>query len=520
MAEAKTTILWVDDEIDLLGSHIMFLEEKGYEVKPVSNGEDAVRIVASKAPDIVLLDQMMPGMDGITTFLRIKEVNNAVPVIMITKIEEDELIDEALRKRIDDFLLKPVNPLQIMSAVRRILESRAIREKEISREYVEHFNEIETLRAAADSWEDWMRIHASLSEWDNLLDEFPDSGLMQTHLDQRRQCNVEFSMFVEKHYMKWVGDGERPRLSVDLVKEFVAPCRREGKRVYLVIIDCLRLDQWLAIQSMLEPYYNIELDYYYSILPTATPYSRNAIFSGLFPSEIAAVYPQYWNEHETDEKGKNRYERQLLDGQLKRMGLDVSPSVKYLKVYDAEEAMQVRKQVPTLAAVPIVALVFNFVDIVAHSRSEVRLLQEILPNESAYRSFTRSWFAHSPLLDILKAIAQQGATVILTTDHGSILVRRSAVALGDRETSTNVRYKFGNNLNIDSRQALHIKAPLDYKLPSEGLNKNYIIAKEDFYFVYPTNFHEYERFFKDSFQHGGISLEEMVLPCVTLEPKR
>ncbi len=520
MAGAKTTILWVDDEIDLLKSHIMFLEEKGYEVKPVSNGEDAVRMVAAAPPDIVLLDQMMPGLDGISTFLRVKEVNQAVPVIMITKIEEDELIDEALRKRIDDFLLKPVNPVQIVSAVRRILESKAIREKELSREYVDHFNEIEALRARAEGWETWIKVHASLSEWDNILDEFPDSGLMQTHLDQRRQCNVEFSMFVEKNYRTWVSDGRRPRLSVDLVKDFVGPHRRNGRRVYFVVIDCLRLDQWMAIQPMLEPYYNVHTDYYYSILPTATPYSRNAIFSGLFPSEIASMYPQYWNEQDTDEGGKNRFERQLLGEQLKRLGLAATPPVKYLKVYDAEEAQQVRRQIPTLGKLPLVALVFNFVDVVAHSRSEMRLLQEILPNESAYRSFTRSWFAHSPLLDILKAIAQEDAVVVVTTDHGSILVRRSAKVLGDRETSTNVRYKHGHNLNTDGRQALRIKAPLEYKLPAEGLNKNYIIAKEDFYFVYPTNFHEYERYFKDSFQHGGISLEEMVLPCVTLDPKR
>ncbi len=520
MADTKTTILWVDDEVDLLTSHIMFLEEKGYEVKRVSNGEDAIRIVASQAPNIVLLDQMMPGLDGISTFLGIKEVNQAVPVIMITKIEEDELIDEALRKRIDDFLLKPVNPVQILSAVRRILEGKAIREKELSREYVGHFNDIESMKAAASGAEDWIKIHASLSEWDNILDEFPDSGLMQTHLDQRRQCNVEFSMFIERNYKDWVGTGERPRMSIDLVKEFVGPHRREGRRVYFIVIDCLRLDQWLAIQPMLEPYYNVKLDYYYSILPTATPYSRNAIFSGLYPSEIASIYPQYWSEQDSDEVSKNRFERQLLDAQLKKMGLSANPPVKYLKVYDADEALQVRRQVPTLGKLPLIALVFNFVDIVAHSRSEMRLLQEILPNESAYRSFTRSWFAHSPLLDILKAVAREGATVVVTTDHGSILVHRSAKALGDRSTSTNVRYKYGNNLNTDTRQALHIKAPLDYKLPAEGLNKNYIIAKEDFYFVYPTNFHEYERYFKDSFQHGGISLQEMILPCVTLEPKR
>jgi CheY-like chemotaxis protein len=520
MAEKKGSILWVDDEVDLLKSQIMFLEERGYSVKAVANGGDAIRLVQGGSYDLVLLDQMMPGLDGLSTFAKIKEIDPSLPVVMITKMEEEELIDEALRKRIDDFLLKPVNPVQILSAARRILEGKEIRERELSREFVEDFNEVEALKAKAAGWDDWLGIHLKLCEWDILLDEFPDSGLMQSHLDQRRQCNVEFAMYVEKAYRDWVKDKDRPLLSVDVIAEFVAPHLSAGKKVYFVIIDCLRLDQWLAIEPMLEPYYSIKRDYYYSILPTATPYSRNAIFAGLFPSEIAAAYPQYWTEMASDEMGKNRYERQLLDKQLNKMGIRVSPSLKYLKIYTADEANQARKQVPTLQNVQLVAMVFNFVDIVAHSRSESVVLQEMLPDESAYRSFTKSWFLHSPLYDILKSVALQDATVIVTTDHGSVLGKRSAVALGDRETSTNVRYKFGTNLNCEERQAVRLKNPLDFKLPAGGVNKNYIIAKEDFYFVYPTNFHEYQRHYKHSFQHGGISMEEMVLPCVTMTPKR
>jgi DNA-binding response OmpR family regulator len=520
MAERKSSILWVDDEVDLLKSHIVFLEDKGYKITPVSNGEDAIGLVQSGTFDLVLLDQMMAGLDGLSTFVRIKEVNPSIPVVMITKIEEEELIDEALRKRIDDFLLKPVNPVQILSAARRILESKEIRQKELSREYVENFNAVEELKSRATGWRDWLDIHVKLSEWDIILDEFPDSGLMQSHLDQRKQCNVEFSMFIEKSYRDWVHDADRPRLSVDLVADFAAPDLSARKRLYFIIIDCLRLDQWLAIEPMLEPYFSIKRDYYYSILPTATPYSRNAIFSGLFPSEIAAAYPQYWNETGSSEIGKNRHEKQLLDKQLKKMGVKIAPPLKYLKIYTADEAIQARRQIPTLQNVPLVAMVFNFVDIVAHSRSESVVLQEMLPDESAYRSFTRSWFMHSPLYDILKAVSLQNAIAVVTTDHGSVLGRKSAVALGDRETSTNVRYKFGTNLNCDPRQAVRIKDPSEYKLPPGGINKNYIIAKEDYYFVYPTNFHEYERHYKHSFQHGGISMEEMILPCVTMKPKR
>jgi DNA-binding response OmpR family regulator len=520
MVEGKASILWVDDEVDLLKSQIMFLEERGYKVTPVSNGEDAVRLVEEKDFDLVLLDQMMPGMDGLTTLVKMKDVAASLPVVMITKMEEEELIDEALRKRIDDFLLKPVNPIQILSAARRILETKQIRETELSREFVEDFNEIEAVKSRARGWSDWLNVHIKLSEWDIRLDQYPDSGLMQSHLDQRKQCDVEYAMYIEKVYKDWMRDGDRPCMSVDVIASFVAPHLSAGKKVYFIIMDCLRLDQYMAIEPMLEPYFTIKRDYYYSILPTATPYSRNAIFAGLFPSEIAAKYPQYWDETGSDEMGKNRFERQLLEEQLRKMQLRPSPPLKYVKVYDAEEAQNARRQIPTLRNMPLVAMVFNFVDIVAHSRSESIVLQEILPDESAYRSFTRSWFMHSPLLDILKQVSNQGATVVLTTDHGSILGKRSALALGDRETSTNVRYKFGTNLNCDERQAVRVKNPIEYNLPGGGLNKNYIIAKEDYYFVYPTNFHEYERHYKDSFQHGGISMEEMVLPCITLMPKR
>jgi DNA-binding response OmpR family regulator len=519
MEDRKASILWVDDEIDLLKSQIMFLEERGYRVIGVSNGEDAVGLVETEPFDLVLLDQMMPGMDGLATLVKIKEANPSLPVVMITKMEEEDLIDEALRKRIDDFLLKPVNPVQILSAARRILETKQIRETELSKEFVADFNQVESMKAGAKGWEDWLKIHLKLSEWDIQLDKYPDSGLMQSHLDQRRQCNVEYAMYIEDAYRDWMRDSDRPLLSVDLMASFVAPHLSAGKKVYFIIIDCLRLDQYLAIEPMLEPYYSIKRDYYYSILPTATPYSRNAIFAGLFPGEIAESYPKYWDETGSDEMGKNRFEKQLLDKQLQKMGMRISPSPKYFKIYTADEAVQARRQIPTLQNVSLVAMVFNFVDIVAHSRSESVVLQEILPDESAYRSFTKSWFMHSPLLDILRTISQSDVVVVLTTDHGSVLGRRSAKALGDRETSTNVRYKFGNNLNCDPRQAVRVKDPVEYKLPSGGVNKNYIIAKEDYYFVYPTNFHEYERHYKHSFQHGGISMEEMILPCVTLVPK-
>jgi hypothetical protein len=351
------------------------------------------------------------------------------------------------------------------------------------------------------------------------LDDAEDSGLKQSQADLRKEADVEFGSFVENNYVSWLSGTEGPPLSPSLFQKFIVPHLKQNKRVYFVVIDCMRLDQWFKIEPLLETYFNISRDYYYSILPTATPYSRNAIFSGLFPLEIAQKYPEYWQENVPEEISRNRFEKNLMEAQLDRLGIKLNPGPRYVKVYNTEEANAIKRQVSTYLSIPFAAFVFNFLDILAHGRSESEILQELAPDESAFRSLMRSWFSHSVLFDILKAMAQQEAVVILSTDHGSILGKKAALVYGDRETSTNLRYKFGNNLVCDDKQAVHVKDPRRFKLPANGLNKNYILAKEDYYFVYPTKFHEYERQYRGSFQHGGISLEEMILPCVTLEPK-
>ncbi|MGQ9604116.1 MAG: T9SS response regulator signal transducer PorX [bacterium] len=511
-------ILWVDDEVDLLKSQIVFLEKRGYKVSTAASGADAIKLVSRETFDLIFLDQMMPGMDGLATLVKIKEMRPFVPVVMVTKVEEEDLIDEALRKNIDDFLLKPISPVQIISVARRILESRQIRQEELTRKYAEDFHRVEQIMAEARTWSDWIDIHTRLSEWDVLLDELGDPGLIQSHLDQRRQCNIEFSSFIEKVYPHWLRGNDRPPLSVDVIKGFVVPHLLDHKKVYFIVIDCLRLDQWLTLEPLVANMYSIKRDYYYSILPTATPYARNAIFAGMFPAQLAKRYPNYWDENAPEEIGKNRYEKQLLEEQIAGIKLRIPPKIKYIKVYDAEDAQQARRQVPTLKNVELIAMVFNFVDIVAHTRSESVVLKELLPTESAYRSLTKSWFTHSVLFEILKKIVDEKAVVVVTTDHGSVLSRRSAVVLGDRDTSPNVRYKFGSNLNCNADQAIKVKDPEDYFLPRGGINKNYIIAKEDYYFVYPTNQHEYERYYKDTFQHGGVSMEEMILPLITMVP--
>jgi CheY-like chemotaxis protein len=515
----KREILWVDDEIDLLRPHILFLDERGYHVTPVGNGEDAVGLVRDQGFDLVLLDEFMPGLSGLETLEAIKDVNPNLPVIMITKSEEESLVDEAIGKRIDDFLIKPVNPVQVLSACRRLLDRRSIQSRQLTRDYVEDFRKNAMKRASAPTWEDWVDIHINLSEWDVLIDEFPEDDLRQTHSDQRRESNVEFAKFIEKRYQDWLSGDDAPVLSNELVSRFLVPEINKHASVCFVILDCMRLDQWMTIEPLLEPYFSIERQHYFSILPSATPYSRNAIFAGLFPIEIQKKFPKYWQETTGDERSKNRYERQLMDKQLERLGLNLSPQPKYVKIYNTEEANNVRRQARGYASQRLVSLVFNFMDMLAHGRSESELLQEISPDESAFRSLTKSWFAHSALFDILKLLAAQGVTVVVTSDHGSVLGTRATVAYGDRQTSTNLRYKFGNNLNCDTRHAMVIKNPEAFKLPADSLNKNYILAEEDYYFVYPTKYHEYERQYKGSFQHGGISLEEMIVPCAILTAK-
>lgn len=512
-------LLWADDEFDLLRPHMLFLKERGYNVIPVGNGEDAVRLVKEKRFDLVLLDEFMPGLSGLETLEAIKGVSPALPVVMITKSEEETLVDEAIAKRIDDFLIKPVNPVQVLSACRRILDRRSIQSKQLTRDYVEDFRKSAMRRQSNPTAIDWYKIHLNLSEWDVRIDEFPEEGLRQTHSDQRREANVEFVKFIEDHYLEWLAGQDAPALSPDVVRTFLVPQLERQPSVCFVILDCMRLDQWLKIEPLLEPYFELERNYYYSILPTATPYARNAIFAGMFPSEICRKYPQYWQEVSGDERSKNRYERQLMDRQLDRLKIKLKPSPKYVKIYNAEEANNVRRQARGFASQRLVSLVYNFMDMLAHGRSESELLQEIAPDEAAFRSLTRSWFAHSALLDTLRSLAAQGTTVVLTTDHGSVLGTRAAVAYGDRQTSTNLRYKFGNNLNCDTRHAMLIKNPELFKLPADALNKNYILAEEDYYFVYPTKYHEYERQYRGSFQHGGISLDEMIVPCAVLTAK-
>ena len=518
MQNTRNRILWVDDEIDLLRPHILFLEGKGFAVTPVTNAADGIDLIAGQNFDLVLLDEQMAGMDGLTALQEMKDINPALPIVMVTKSEEESLMEEAIAARIDDYLTKPVNPSQILLICKKILEKKQITSDKFSRDYAAEFSQISQRLFEPLVWNDWVDIAIKMANWDIELDRHDELGLHQTLADQRRECNAEFARFIEKNYLNWLAGDAPPALSVDVVRNFLLPKLGDDKKVVFLVIDNLRLDQWLVIEPLLYNYFNIQKDYYCSILPTATPYSRNAIFAGLYPLQIQQQFPQYWADKD-DEQSLNRFEKELLDAQLQREKVRLSNGSKYVKILDANEAKNLEKNIPSLANLSLLSLVVNFVDILAHSRSDSKILREIIPDEAAYRSLTRSWFTHSFVFRVLKELANRGNTIVLTTDHGSLRGMRGTKVMADKNTSTNLRYKFGRNLNTDKKYAIVVKDPSTFKLPSSGINTNFILAKEDYYFVYPTNYNYYLNFYKDTLQHGGISIEEMILPVITLEPK-
>lgn len=522
MKEKK--ILWVDDEIELLRSHIIFLSEKGFEVDTVTNGEDAVSSVREKEYDLIFLDEMMAGMGGLATLSQIKDINPNIPVVMITKNEEESLMDEAIGGRIIDYLTKPVNPSQVLLVCKKILEGKKISGQYAAKDYLQDFNQISHAFLNDMDFEEWKDIYLKLVSWDVELDSHPEVDLRQTLNDQKKEGNKEFSKFVERNYKGWLnslGDAYTPTLSPEIVPKYVIPHLHDSNSsVFFFVIDCLRYDQWLIMENHLRDLFRIEKEFYYAILPTATPYARNSLFSGLFPSEIEKHYPDLWSSGDDDEKSMNKYEKELLQKLLERKRIKLRNELKYIKIIDPEVGRNFEQNILSYQSTHLTAVVVNFLDMIAHGRSDSDLLKEIAPDEPAYRSLTNTWFTHSSLLGSLKALAKiKNAKIVITTDHGSIRSLRGAKVLGDREASVNLRFKFGRNLKVDEKHAIYIKNAEEYKLPKRGVTINYIIAKEDFYFVYPTDYHKYLTYYKDTFQHGGISMEEMILPVITMEPK-
>ncbi len=522
MKEERGHILWIDDEIELLRSHILFLEQKGYNVSVATNGDDAIEFLkkAGKDIDLILLDEIMPGKGGLQTLVEIKEVVPGVPVVMVTKNEEESLMEEAIGHKISDYLTKPVNPSQILMVCKKFIEAKKIKSEKLTMEYLQGFRTISNALMTELDYYDWIEIYLRLIKWDIELDEHPELGLGESLFELKRQCNVEFGKFIERNYPEWVESENRPILSTDVVERFIVPEIEDVKNVVFFVVDCMRLDQWFVMERELHEYYIIDREFYYSILPTATPYSRNAIFSGLFPIEIEKRFPELWEGNDEGEKSRNKYEKDFLEDLLKRHKVQMKSKLKYFKIIDPDFGVGVEQNITTYAQGQLTAIVVNFVDMLAHGRSDSTVIRELSFDESAYREVTKAWFVHSSFYRMLKTLSKmKNVVVFVTTDHGSIRALRGSRVLADREAATNLRYKYGRNLKCDEKEAIFIEKPETYKLPKRGVTINYIIAKEDYYFVYPTDYHHYLNLYKDTFQHGGVSLEEMIIPIVKLIPK-
>lgn len=514
---APKKILWVDDEIDSLRPHILFLRKRGYEVDTAMSGDDGLAMVGKERYDLVLLDEMMPGKDGLTTLEEIKDIQPHLPVVMVTKSEEEALMDDAIGQKIDDYLVKPVNPSQILLVIKRLLDSRQIIISSSMRRYIAEINRFNQKLYGDVGPQDWLEAARILATWSLELDANNDPGLAQALEGTRKEWNNEFTKYIESNYTDWLFADDRPLLSADVAPRYVAPELQAGRKVLFVVIDCMRLDQWMLIEPLLADYYNIQRESYFSIIPSATPFARNALFAGLFPDQIHEKYPD--NYRVQDEGSLNRNEEEFMLDNMVRNGLSADLRAKYLKVHSDSEGDTLAKRIADYFDSPLVSIVYNFLDMLVHGRSNNVILREIAGTEAAFRSLMKSWFVHSSLFSILRAFASRDFTVVITSDHGSVLCQRGTMAHGKKTTSTNLRYKYGDNLNSDPKDSILIKKPEEWRLPALTLATTFIVAKEDFYFVYPNRYNEMVRHFQNSFQHGGVSLEEMVVPLVILNPK-
>lgn len=517
---AERHILWADDEIELLRPHILILEKQGYKVTPVTNGEDALEKVHQHRYDIVLLDENMPGKTGLDTLVEIKAHDPSLPCVMITKSEEESLMEQAIGGKIDDYLIKPVNPSQIIAVCKKIIDRTSITQARLSQDYMRGLAGIGRQLAMGATWQEFAEIHQQLCAWELELDGNPQLGFGTTLADQRKECNREFARLVERQYTDWIKGDSGPVMSPGVVREYVLPLLRAKKKVLFCVIDCMRLDHWMVLERSLREFFHVTRNIQYAILPTATPFARNAIFAGLYPEDIARVHPELWTRNMEDEGSTNRNERQFLDYQLKLNGIEFKPEHKYIKVIDLEEAQNTLRKVDNLFNHDFISMVWNFVDILAHSRSQNEILREMVPDEAAYRSVVSSWFRHSPLLKIMQAFRERGYHIVVTSDHGSIRVQRGARIHCDRDTSQGLRYKIGRNLRVeDEREAFMVSSPEMVRLPASGQSQSMAFAPEDLMFLYSNNYNKYLTHYRDSFQHGGISMEEMILPVAVLEPR-
>ena len=538
-------LLWVDDEIELLRAHIIFLEKKGYEVVTVSNGTDAIDQCRQKTFDLILLDEMMPGLSGLETLQTIKEISPATPVVMVTKSEEENIMDQAIGSKIADYLIKPVNPSQILLTLKKNIHRKEIVTEITQSGYQQSFQDIALQISDCKTYSDWTNVYKRLVHWELELSS-TDSSMTEMLNMQKEEANNGFAKYIKANYMDWVApsangasaagrgmlrlnqmknaqknsqadNADRPLMSNDIFKKKIFPLLDNGEKVFLIVIDNFRFDQWRVLSQEIGDMFDIDEQTYISILPTATQYARNAIFSGLMPVQIAQMFPELWVD-EDEEEGKNLNEEPLIKTQLERFRRHDTFS--YHKVNDSAGADRFIQKFNQLEANDLNVVVINFIDMLSHARTESKMVRELANNESAYRSITLSWFRHSVLSDLFKLLSQSNYTTVITTDHGSIRASKPVKIIGDRNTNTNLRYKLGKNLNYNAKEVFVIKEPNKAQLPAPNLSTSYVFATGNSFFAYPNNYNYYVSYYKDTFQHGGISMEEMIVPLITLKPRK
>jgi CheY-like chemotaxis protein len=515
----NVSILWADDEIDLLKPHIMFLRDKGYEVFTSNNGVEAIEILKTRPFDIVFLDEQMPGLSGIETLIRVKNLFPDLPVVMITKSEEETIMEDAIGSKISDYLIKPVNPKQILLSLKKNLENKKLISEKTTFSYQQQFRNIGMEISNRLTHEEWPEIYRKLVYWELELGQSNDSGIMDVLKMQKEEAGQVFSRFVENNYTDWVNgkNSDRPVMSHTLIRDKLIPLLDETSSLFFILIDNLRYDQWKILQPIISELYRVESDeIYYSILPTTTQYARNALFAGLLPTEIEKKYPRYW-VNEDDEGTKNQFEGELLGEQLKRYGRDIKYS--YHKILNLTAGRKLVETMPNLLGNKLNVIVYNFVDMLSHARTEMEVIRELADDEAAYRSITVSWFEHSPLFDIIRFLAEKKLPVVITTDHGSVKVDAPVKIVGDKATNTNLRYKTGRSLSYNRKEVFEVKNPADVFLPRTNVSSNYVFCRNTDFFAYPNNFNYYVNYYRNTFQHGGISMEEMMIPFVTLKAK-